>query len=119
MNGRRFSDRSDGDEDEKDPTAERIWLGTRIEPEILRSKPDHTGRAEAPTGSSRLGEDPPPRPLTRLRQEVDHTVGLLMGRITHGGTTRVGQAVTASLTGADFPECTAAIKAPGSPAAPC
>lgn len=42
-----------------------------------------------------------------------------MGRITHGGTTRAGQAVTASLTGADFPECTAAMKAPGSPAAPC
>lgn len=84
-------------------------VGTRTTPAELKP----------PTGSSRLGEDPPPRPLTRLRQEVDHTVGLLMGRITHGGTTRAGQAVTASLTGADFPQCTAAIKAPGSPAAPC
>lgn len=35
-----------------------------------------------------------------------------MGGITRGGTTRVGQAVTGSLTGAVFPECTAAIEAP-------
>lgn len=69
-------------------------------------EPDHTSRAKPPKTGGGGVKLLPRRPSPACRHTVNSAVGPLTGQSSH--TTGVGQAVAGPLTGAAFPECTAA-----------